>query len=522
MSGSNRNEDKQSQQPQINMSDLVKMNTNSAIVNACVEKIFAENFRFSPIVLFNMCFKVMCLIAIKTGIEDIGSVINKFKFSDMNFLKYKYQSLKLKSTTFEILKIKDKWTYDERTLSTDNFTNALQKKKIYIEKPATYYTGCRGYLIRVTIKDNIITFECANITEIVGYISSEFIDICIQKLHGGKTEMYKLTCGNNASVMKLEPVAKNLCAYETENYRNLKESLMVESAYEDLIGSNNGPTCISFNGEPGTGKTTFGNYIANYGNFDKIVTCNIVFLAKMKFHEIINHIETRLNGNQKTNTTSRNVLLIIDELDKWLESHLFYHRENIREESRKQKEISDDKKKQTEKKIKMTPEEEIDSINFEHTKFLDDLFKLVNGDTLTNTYTKYVIIFNTNHFEKIFKINGVIPEQYEAVVDRFQRYEFTRIGKYGILEYLKNIRDFVNMSLAKRDVESRLDPEVMRRKTTFDENNINNIHDGFTTTYRELQGIIRDRKYDLNNVISLLIDKSLIEYEQINYQNDSE
>ena len=151
---------------------------------------------------------------------------------------------------------------------------------------------------------------------------------------------------------------------------------------------------------------------------------------------------------------------------------------------------------------KLTPEEEQEKKNQLRFTFLDQLYNVVDGHTLKNN-KKYVIIFNTNHFDNMFVGS---PERFNALKDRFQKYEFKKLRKREIINYINYVNDcFKNYDLTEEDKNILL-------SDTFDVDNLcvsnTNIYDDIpndmVVSFRNLQKILRANHFNINRVVEHL------------------
>ena len=152
----------------------------------------------------------------------------------------------------------------------------------------------------------------------------------------------------------------------------------------------------------------------------------MVQAVNSSFQEFITNLDRQLTSTaskeKKPDGEHEIVLLIFDEIDKWLKSYINNEIHKLREKSRSQKQVKDDKNNSSvvEHHEKLTEQEEQDEELKLKSQYLDQLYKLVDGHILPDT-RKYVIIFNTNEFESMFTD---VDSRYAALQDRFERYKF--------------------------------------------------------------------------------------------------
>jgi len=272
------------------------------------------------------------------------------------------------------------------------------------------------------------------------------------------------------------------------------------------------PFSVNFDGEPGTGKTTFGSYIVNTGIFSRIYIYNLVQAGKLDFQETIMSLERQIHNSspkdRKEDGGVEIVLLILDEIDKWLESYISHQIHTYRDEARKEtkKDSTSGGPVLIESYAKLTEKEEDEKRIQLKNEFLDQLYKLVDGHTLPDI-RKYVIIFNTNNFDRLFKN---VDQRYDALKDRFQEYKFKKNGKKEIITYIKGIRDKV-----KEYCDDSSIPEEKRMlfKTTasefiaYDESIFDEIPDNIEVSYRTISKFLRKNCFNIADTIQDLSDQ---------------
>ncbi|AEQ32848.1 hypothetical protein CE11_00269 [Megavirus courdo11] len=501
-------------------SKMIQMNTNHAIIEAFISMLFSRNQKFSMFTIMKMIRNMAILLVVKTCLEDLKSFVDKFKFTNLNSVKYFAQRIKFSETKYEIIQHNDKWKLNGMGINMATLSPYLEKKSIYTSRPDSYYFNYRSYVIKVVINTDKITFHVPKIDAITQYVGQEIIQNNREIILGGRTSMYRVKV-MQSSVVKLEPVRMNK-TYGTESYLKLEESLVKYFFVDDTIKSQSIPYCVSFNGEPGTGKTTFAYYIADKGIFDRVIIYNLMQLSSNSddFITIINKLETQITSTStnkdKIIDKSERILLVFDEIDKWLDSFVNKQIDKLREESRKSIQNTgntvpgkmDQKSEQNtvQSFIKLTPEEEVDKKRQYKTEFLDQLYNVIDGQCLQSN-RKYVIIFNTNHFNKLFE--SCDNEKYEATRHRFEPYNFTKINKVGIINYLKFHNDLYieNMRTMNTD-DDQHKINTLHKMCISDEAIYDNISDNIQISYRKLEQIIRTNNYNIEDTIKSLMDYS--------------
>jgi hypothetical protein len=505
------------QQP--NYGEMIKLHTNGAIIEACIAMLLSTK-KFTTGHFFAMIRNIIILVCVKTILEDFKSFMDKFKFTNLNSVRYFYQKYQYSEVKYDFILVSGKWKYGDKIISTDTLTPFFEQKQIVMAQPGNYFYMEKAFLIKVSISTTKITFHLPNINSIIDYMENTIIRKNEEIVYAGKTSMFKAS-GQPSGIIKLEP-SRISHAYPTKNYLELERSIRNNFLVDEIIKQQPKPSCINFDGEPGTGKTTFGDYIAWAGIFDRIIVCNFVPLASSdnNFTESMTNLERQINGGvskDKKFEEPESILIILDEIDKWLTSYLNSQIHKLRDESRKKKQTVGDKvPMQMDFVDKLTEKEEEEKKIQLKNEFLDQLYKLVDGH-MFNDGRSYVIIFNTNDFDSVFENTD---KKYSALYDRFERYKFSKIGKKEIIKYLC----WVNEQLKKWNPRSSLSIEKQKMYSLLvdalcirDEKILDNIHDEIAVTHRTLQKILKSKCYNINNVIDILSKK----LDESNYMDNS-
>lgn len=485
---------------------MIKQQTNGAIVEAFISMLFSKDTVFNLPTILKMIRNMALLLLVKTLLEDSKTYLDKFKFTNLNVFKYAYQYLKYSQINYEILLVSGKWTYNSKNMSINTLTPFLESKSIYLSQPGVYYYCYLSYLIKVTVTTTKITFSIPNIDSMIRYMENDVIHKNEEIIFGGKTSMLKaiITPGG---MIKLEPMDMAY-AFATDNYVKLEESIRNNFIIDSRLKFSPQPICVNFDGEPGTGKTYFGTYIASCGIFNRIVIYNLVQSTNNSFQDSVINLERQINNtspkDRKPDEGPEMVLIILDEIDKWLASYINYKIHSLREDARAKKEIKKDEASApivSECFTKLTEKEEDDKRLQIRNEFLDQLYKLVDGHVLPDT-RKYVIIFNTNQFDMIFKD---VDARYEALKDRFQRYRFSRIGKKEIITYFvamtHKLKEFLEDD-AVDDIKKQSFKSTVTKLTTYNESVFDAIPSDIKITYRSLLKILRNNCFRIPDTIN--------------------
>ncbi len=481
---------------------LSKQQTNSAIIAGFVAYLFAPDTKMNFKYLWKILRTLAIILTVKTIIEDSKSHLDKFKFTNLNFIKYMYQNFKYSEIKYDIIQITGKWTYDGKNMSSNTLIPFLESKCVYVNQHDTYYYPYRTFLIKVIVINNKITFCVPN----VGTVNIMMIELLTnhqEKLFGSKTQMFNAIINPTGDIMQFIPMSP-IYVFETDNYIKLYNRTKTLIAVDAKLKFRKTPLIVNFDGPHGTGKTSYASYIAEKGIFDRIILYNMV-QSNMDFKTMLNKFELILTQqapkDRKSDINPEEILIIFDEIDKWFNSYCEKIIDDYRNESRKKMETKTGQDSTViESFTKLTVEEESDKKKQLQMDFLDKLYRLCEGLTL-KTDKKYVIIFNTNDFDSLFVGSG---KKYFALNDRFQKYEFTNVDKTGVIKYFEGIKQsLVNTP----DIDTIIN---------FDSENYNLIPDNISISYRTLSKQLIDNCFDIMKTInSLKPNIPLMEYQNI-------
>jgi len=480
---------------------LIGLHTNGAIVEAFISLLFSKNTKFDLKTIMLMIRNMVILVVVKMVLEDSKTYLDKFKFTNLNFFKYGYQYMKFSEVKYDLVQVCNKWMYKNNYIAINTLTNFLEQKSIFISQPSVYYYNEGRYLIKTIISTHKITFAIPNVSSIIRYMD-DLLHKNQEIVFGGKTIISKIII-TQSNVIRIEPV-HSAYAFPTENYLKLEESIKNYFLVDTILNTSSSPYCVNFDGPPGTGKTTFGNYIALSGIFDRIFICNLVQASNINFQELVTNLDRQISNtsNKKIDCEFNYILIIFDEIDKWLESYISNQIHKLRDEARTKKQISGEKNIETESHDKLSQSEENDKKMQIRMEFLDQLYKLLEGQILPDT-RKYVLIFNTNNFNEIF-LN--VDKRFDALLDRFDKFKFDLIGKEDIIIHIENLskklenHEFDNMDKNKK----LLCKETINRLCQYDKNIFDQIPESIRISYRTLHKILKRNSYKIDKMIKEL------------------
>jgi len=483
--------------------NISRQRTNSSIIEHFIAFLFTKGTKINCKSIVMLIRNFVIILIIKILLEESKSYLDKFKFTNLEYVKYMYQYMMYSEKRYDIIKVSNKWTHNDKNISITNLTPFLESKSIYIQQPNTYYYQYNTFLIKVIITDNKITFCIPNVVSIIKYVD-DIMDKYQEILLGNRTSMIKVTL-SPSNTPQFNPM-KLIYAFETNNYLKLKESLTSVLMVDSVLNIRQTPLCINFDGDPGTGKTTFGSYIAEEGIFDRIILYNLLQSSAIDFKTIIvdlgRIINTQSPKDKKSDGEQEIILLIFDEVDKYLDSYICNKIDSFRNEARAKKETKQNNEiTVSESYTKLTVEEETDKKQQLKIEFLDKLYNLCDGQVLNND-KKYVIIFNTNNFESLFENAG---QKYEALHDRFQQYKFKNNTKNDIIKFIDGIMNKIMNKISNVTTDNtKLYHSYINNITHFDKKIYEDIPEHINISYRSLSKILIDNCFDIPKSINYL------------------
>lgn len=489
---------------------MANANGNTVVLNYLIPYILPRNKKQS---IFMIIFNVSCILLLKTVLDNSKNYLDNFKFTNVDYLRYLYQKFNYSENVYDFVLVSNKWLYNDVTISLSTFTPFLEKKSISINNPNTYYYSYHSFLIKVVVTQTKISFHTPKINSISTYMN-DVIRENKEILLGNRTVMHKIIV-TDRDVNQISPL-KPSYTFETDNYKKLYTNLTQFFELNDELKMKQTPLVYAFNGPIGTGKTSFGSFIAEKGIVDKIVLYNMVQQCSKDFKSIINDLNTTLTRNNNSDPTkvteNERVLLMLDEIDTYAESYIAKTIDNLRLESRKKTETKSGSGQQTsETNInsfeKMSAEDEKDKRILLKEEFLNTLYNLCEGLCLKDN-KQYIIICNTNNFDGMFE-GCSEGYNYIKTKDRFQRYEYRNLDKQGIVDFLNGIKETI---LAK---------QLCNKETVeYDSSIYDIIDENYSISFRNLSKLLLDNNYNIvktikclsvqNNNSNLMLDLNVI------------
>ncbi len=450
--------------------EMMKIGTNVPIVNWMITEAPKIN---SIGTLARYIITLLVILGGKSFLEVSG--FSSFKLSDMKMIKYYTQLLYLTTTTLDLSKSGDKWTYKNKSgdiinLSTSLLTTFFDKHLISITMSGSYYFTNKGYIIAVIVRDTIIKLTIPEIFMIPDAIEKLIVKECQEIIIGNNTIMVRI--GNNNGMMSLVHQSPTY-TFELKNYTRLKNMIRTHFSVVKHNKFQKIPLPIVFNGPPGVGKTTFGHFIAKHGDVDLVMIINMVQWTSTEFSEVINRLATKitelLKGKDKQEDTS--VVLIFDELDKYFDTYLNQQVNKYIEDTRKTVVSSSSKpaggaggaEQSTPSTIvvdRLTPEEIEAKRKQIHNTFLDAFYNLCEGLSTLGNERNYALIFNCNEIERLFK-NA--DSKHIALLERLQVFFFAKSDRKDIIRSIKDIDATISAN-----VPSKHSPKIISGLTKED------------------------------------------------------
>lgn len=260
--------------------------------------------------------------------------------------------------------------------------------------------------------------------------------------------------------------------YETEWYkkllRSINQHISICKGFDCFT-----PLAILINGEPGLGKTKFADFIARKRICNTVTKIDMTRLLKISFSETMKKYFS--DGTILKDPISKFPnIVIIDELDKYLEYYLNY-KYNL--------ELSEYIKTKNEKPFT----NEKDYIKNAKLDFLYEILALIETE---NHYKKYIFIFCANNFDSIFE--GVDMRHFTSLKKRFLSFNFERCNYKEIVGYV----NFYNNILKIENVDEKL--RGLRKDVTIPFRDLTQLM--FMSQYQIEELVNQLNKYENKNV----------------------
>lgn len=285
----------------------------------------------------------------------------------------------------------------------------------------TYYTTLKKYIF-VTIE-----FHKKKHKNLINQI----IQNCLSKTPTKNLYKPRFIHNNPQELPTILPSVKIMSEdmYPSKSYIALEKVMKNHIRIQECMGYFK-PLIILTNGNPGLGKTKFGDYISAQDIFREVYVIDMMVLRKYSFDMIMDRYFARMR-NQKNYEkklcydNKKPNLLIIDEIDKYLDFKIT-HDTIILPES--QRCISKLSKKAITGVVKI---DQYENKEYSRKDFIHSLMKFVDSDN--HIIDKTMIMFCSNNFESIFPEDSV---HYDALKTRLQEFTFEEYEAEEILKFL--------------------------------------------------------------------------------------
>ncbi len=501
--GNSQNENKQS----FDMSQLISMQTNSAIIDRFAQILLANNLTWGK--YLNLFRAFVLLLFLKYWMDESKKYldnINSFGFYGIHF---RLQNMFNNYKTYTFESNGDNWTYIDSVL-----TNNV-KKNLIIDKFSSFLTSiCPTASIR-RITPNTFYFKLNRtyyISKIVIYENKD-ITIMVPKLNtyleffnqnipsfletkiGLKTALYKASTNPNNGMTFISD--EQHYVFEIPKYAEINKIVAEYLEFNQRVTFEKKPRVFNFNGLPGTGKTTFGMYIATKDAVDIVLKINMMNFTKLSFEKIITAIRTCTNWKDKKDIS---MLIIFDEVDKWWVEYCnvelsAMRNKTITDSAQEKSGMAGGKASTVSVTVRVTEEDEIRKITELRGDFLNTLQLFADGDRQPINGS-IIAIFNTNEFDSLFVDTG---KTYVPLRSRFMRFDFGNIGKTDIINYVEDVY---------KEANKNKKPE--QKEYIFDRDILEGIKDNIDLSYRIATHVFSCNLNNLQKFVELINDDEYI------------
>jgi len=306
--------------------------------------------------------------------------------------------------------------------------------------------------------------------------------------------------------------------HETELYLTFKHLISNHLKCSKALDKPNA-LALNLNGPPGTGKTTFIDYIGKQNLVSYVVRINTMKFTKIPFKTIIDKINKMNYSNRDS------ILIVFDEIDKYLAS---YVTELVRKKEKalleeystmnnnSHTEHSNDNAKMKEHypspldflarssepvKRSLSDKEKENLRIRAKEKFCQELQLLLDGEKIE--FKRVIVLFNTNNFETIFEDTG---RHYEAVSHRFAKIKFQRLNREEVIRFIKMTFD----RLVSCEVEITNENSDIKKSWQQDYSLLAKIPADISISTRLLGQLMVISSYNLEKLVKNLNDNKFI------------
>lgn len=502
---------------------LAKANSNTAIIEFALKSMGRDGLGLTN--MANLTGQVIIALVLKSAIEN--STIDKFKLTDIMFLKYFYQKIKYGEKTFEIVKIMknpndkqstDKYLFGNIELNIGMTNSFFAQKAVHVERPGIYYYSFSGFHICVNVTESHIKIKVPQINKIIVNFDTILSQMTVH-VQANKTVMLRM--GISPTGYPTVTPIRATYAYETKNYTELRKTIHSVFNTSSRLNQPRKPIFVVFNGAPGMGKTTFGNFIASLGEAHLVINSNMIqFIKHNTFSDIVSKIDKQINTtmeNHREDTINQKVVIVFDELDKYYKGFCEFKISKIQEEAKKGLEVTNKRKEGDDSTSIRYPEKlseaEISTKMMEYKNdILNMMYQIAEGISPLGNERQIVIICNMNHYDEF--VEGV-DKSFDALKQRIIKFQFNKMTKAEVINFLKDMRRRLSAlhdeDIKKIESNIEYDPASIIDPETFNvtDEDLESIPNDITISFRVLNDkIISISKYDLRVVVKRLHDKS--------------
>jgi len=522
---------------------IIQNQALSSVVSTTIDYLLKANIFKSKKHVARVLGNLVLIFVVHSIFMEYKHIIDGFKFSNFITLQYLWQKLRTKKT-YEFIFIKnedvgdkssgdkstaiDKWQYvlekDKLTsLNTKKYqplikANMLQffnKLNINIDQQTeNNYINYFGTIINIKVSNKMVTIYVSNIGNGYSKLKDE-VESWYEKNNTNNVLFLKFIFTGASSMPKTTSLDASY-VFKTNIYEKIAHIIEGRITISDKLNLPRLPQLFIFNGPPGTGKTTTGNYLAQCNLVDLLmimpmfqpnnITRTITDILNSLAKEVTRQLDEKIKIIEKsanTNIKRPVVCIFLDEFDKWLHEHisksLDAHVLDIaksKKEAEMSVEKSNDKSDKSDKSEKKSPPKEViispdelAGLRETHRLYINKKIKteiflhlhsMADGN-LFDIRLNVLIMFNTNNYEYIFEdVDAETLKHVDALRTRMPIFTFEEIGKDEIVKLMK-------------DIKRKLEDET--------EVNYDDIADDIKISYRQIMTLLTTLHFDFNKFI---------------------
>lgn len=242
-------------------------------------------------------------------------------------------------------------------------------------------------------------------------------------------------------------------------------------------------TTLLINGEPGLGKTKISDYICNNELCDEVFVYDMTKFRTIDPKVIFNHII------KQTNLINNIYLVVIDELDKYLDWWISWSYENDKEKKVSTILNNPDFKDVANVAMNIGVVKTFEEYNkIMRTYFLIELLTLID---MRNTGSRRIFTICSNNFWTIF--NCIDMTHFESLKDRFINITFVKCNKEELYKFMKYYNRIYRTDIKKKYIHREEFNELF-----------NNIPNDFEITMRKLNQLFTKNNYCIRSTLEYI------------------